>query len=55
MKNISIKISKEDMNKSFKTSIRTEMIELGIYNIYKNKTFKSKKTYSRKDRSYMAD
>ena len=55
MKNISIKVKKEDVNKAFKTSIRQSMIEAGIYNIHKNRTFKSKKTYTRKDKSYLTD
>lgn len=28
---------------------RAKLIDLGLYNIHKNKTFKSKKVYSRKN------
>ena len=48
MKNITIKIKKEDLDKARKASTRAALIEAGVYNIHKNRSFKSKKTYSRK-------
>lgn len=48
MKNINIKIKKSDLDKINKTSRRKEMVESGVYNLHKNKTFKSKGDYTRK-------
>lgn len=53
--NINTKNSKKDINKAFKASFRSAMIEAGVYNIHKNRTFKSKKAYDRKDKSYLAE
>jgi hypothetical protein len=44
-----ITISKQQIIKSEKSRHRSELIACGKYNIFKNQTFKSKKTYSRKN------
>ena len=44
------KISKETMSKIKKASRRDMMIDAGVYNIHKNKSFKCKKDYTRKDK-----
>jgi len=41
-------ISKNSLRNSQKAVRRDAMLELGIYNIHKNRTFKSKKNYTRK-------
>ena len=48
MANLTIKIKKEDLNRLRKAETRQFLIDANIYNIHKNKTFKSKKTYTRK-------
>ena len=48
MKSSKITITKEQILKSDKTRHRSELIEVGAYNIFKNQTFKDKKAYSRK-------
>lgn len=42
------KITKEDLMKIEVTKRRKVMIEAGVYNLHKNKTFKTKKDYTRK-------
>lgn len=42
------KITKEDLMNIEVTQRRKAMIEAGVYNIHKNRTFKTKKDYSRK-------
>jgi len=44
------KITKEDLMNIEKSNRRKAMIEAGVYNIHKNKSFKSKKEYTRKDK-----
>lgn len=44
------KITKEDLMNIEKSARRKTMIEAGVYNIHKNKSFKSKKEYTRKDK-----
>jgi len=50
MKNITITISKSDLIKAEKASRRNAEIEAGMYGMFKNKTFKNKKAYTRKDK-----
>ena len=50
MKNLTIKIKIEDINKAQKTARRAALIEAGVYSLHKNRTFKSKKAYTRKDK-----
>ena len=42
------KITKEDLIKIEKSNRRKEMIEAGVYNMHKNKSFKSKRDFKRK-------
>jgi hypothetical protein len=44
------KITKEDLMKMNKSAHRKALIGAGLYNIHKNRTFKTKKDYSRKDK-----
>lgn len=44
------KITQEDLMNIEKTVRRKAMIDAGVYNIHKNKSFKSKKEYTRKDK-----
>ena len=48
MKNLTITLDENDLRTAEKTARRNEMIELGIYNLHKNRVFKSKKNYTRK-------
>jgi len=48
MKASKITFSKEEILKADKTRHRSELIEMGAYNLFKNQTFKDKKAYSRK-------
>ena len=41
------KITKEDLMQMNKSAHRKALIEAGLYNIHKNRTFKTKKDYSR--------
>ncbi len=50
MKASKITITKEEILKSEKARHRAELIACGQYNIFRNQTFKSKKTYNRKDK-----
>ena len=50
MKSSKITITKEQILKSDKARHRSELIEVGAYNIFKNQTFKDKKAYSRKSK-----
>ena len=43
-----VKISKNDIKNGVKSIRRNNMLELGVYNIHKNRVFKSKKKYTRK-------
>ncbi len=45
-----ITISKKEIIKADKTRHRDELISYGLYNIFRNQTFKDKKSYSRKDK-----
>jgi len=42
------KITKEDLMDMQKSAHRKALIEAGLYNIHKNRTFKTKKDYTRK-------
>lgn len=44
------KITKEDLMQIEKSNRRKSMIEAGVYNIHKNKSFKSSKDYTRKSK-----
>ena len=48
MKSSKITITKEQILKSDKSRHRSDLIEVGAYNIFKNQTLKDKKSYSRK-------
>ena len=50
MKTTTITISKADIIKADKASRRKSEIEAGAYGMFKNKTFKDKKSYTRKDK-----
>jgi hypothetical protein len=50
MKTLTINISLEQLLLAEKTKRRNELISSGQYGIFKNKTFKDKKAYSRKSK-----
>ena len=53
MKASKITITKEQIIKSNKARHRSELIEAGAYNVFRNQTFKDKKAYSRKPKHRM--
>jgi hypothetical protein len=50
MKTSKVTITKEQLLKFEKARHRAELIACGQYNIFRNQSFKDKKTYSRKDK-----